>query len=83
MGPSWRQTPIISKTPATLFLTLSTSHRVDIPQTHITGSESLHPTVPALWCHKHTQAEKSEMEKVGAVGGWWMNMSERGYSAEK
>ena len=32
----------------------SVSPQVDIPQTHITGSESLHPTVPTLWCHKHT-----------------------------
>lgn len=87
---SWRQKPLISTTAVTLvtfFVSLSLSlpfpHWVDIPQTHITGSESLHPTVPALWCHKHTQAKKYEMEKVGAVGGWWLNMSERGYSTEE
>lgn len=52
-----------------LSLCLPFSNRVDIP--HITGLDSLHPAVPALWCHKHTQAEEYEMEKAGAVGGWW------------
>lgn len=51
-----------------LSLCLPFSNRVDIP--HITGLDSLHPAVPALWCHKHTQAEEYEMEKAGAVGGW-------------
>lgn len=60
-----------------LSLCLPFSNRVDIP--HITGLDSLHPTVPALWCHKHTQAEEYEMEKAGCCR-WMVRMSERGYS---
>lgn len=38
------------------------SQWVNIPQTHITDSESLHPT--ALWAHKHMQAGKYKIEKT-------------------
>lgn len=66
-----------------LSLSFAVSHRVNTPQTHIAGSESLHPTVPVLWCRKHSQAEKHEMGNVGAAGGWWLTMSERGCSTEE